>query len=308
MKHLVRRIEVWSRPSQNHNYSLTKLALQKGRVLLEYFVVTFVDWRSLRKSHKITAEMKDTKKHMKALVIAGGPSSACLDLNKISRLQGAGLLEVISMNWFTHSPLAKHLTPDFYVLSDPINRYGSGQEFKGRKCDEVWEKLHSWPHTELIVPHNWYTDTLKIPNKIAMYFDDRQLLGFSRNISLTKPRGYSSMTAHKAIAAAIYLGYSQIFVSGLDGTMFKAVGADRQNNLSELPNNAADMSSTPPQPISHHYPNGIADFLFNHSMDFAGLRKCFADQKIINLNSHSLVDAFEKAHNHYLLLASASMT
>ena len=66
-----------------------------------------------------------------------------------------------------------------------------------------------------------YTKSVK--NKVEIWIDDRELVGWSRSITVLKPRGYASVTAHKTIAAAVHMGYRTVYLIGLDNSLFKNV-------------------------------------------------------------------------------------
>ena len=290
-----RRLEIATRLSSNPNYSVTKLIIQKIRVFVAYLVFTVVSLGDLRASKKVTKKRKNKYCGKTALVIAGGPSANNLDVEVVISAQRNNELDVFAMNWFTHTPLANQLTPDFYVLSDPINRVNREGTFKSRNSNQIWDVLSTWKETKLIVPHYWRADLKYMNKEVVMYIDDRELIGFTRSILPTKPRGYSSLTALKTLAAAIYMGYREIYVIGLDGTAFKSLYVTKENLVYEGNNNLADSDETPGVLRSDGWPNGVSDMLYAHSHEFLDIKRCFHDKRIINLNLDSMHDGIMKS-------------
>ena len=293
-----RNLDIATRLSRNPNYSVMRLFLQKFRVIAGFIVFSAISFPMLRKTKKITKMVKNTASGRNALVIAGGPSAASLNIEKIICDQASQKLDVFAMNWFTHTRLAEFIKPDFYVLSDPINRINRGGVFKNRSSSAIWEKLIEWKTTKVIIPHYWYPDSKFISNEIAMFIDDRELIGFSKSVDPTKPRGYNSLTALKTLAAALYLGYAEVYVIGLDGTAFKTLYVNDQNLVYEGSNNLADSAETPMTLRSLGWPGGMSDMLYNHSLEFLDIKRCFVNQKITNLNCDSMHDGFKKHVDH----------
>ena len=108
-----------------------------------------------------------------------------------------------------------------------------------------------------------------------------------------KPRGYLSLTAYKALAVSIYLGYKEIFILGIDNTMYQTVDVD-QDNLIHLDGNHfyEDLSK---ESSGTFYPSGMADLFYDYSLCFLDLRRCFGKQSnVTHLDPYSKVDAFRK--------------
>jgi hypothetical protein len=289
-----RRLEIATRLSSNPNYSVTKLTIQKIRVFVAYLVFTMVSLGDLRASKKVTNKQRNKHSGKIALVIAGGPSANNLDVEVVVSAQRNNELDVFAMNWFTHTPLANQLTPDFYVLTDPINRVNREGTFKSRNSNQIWDVLSTWKETKLIVPHYWRADLEYINNEVTLFIDDRELVGFTKSILPTKPRGYSSLTALKTLAAAVYMGYKEIYVIGLDGTAFKSLYVTKENLVYEGNNNLADSDETPGALRSDGWPNGMSDMLYAHSHEFLDVKRCFHDKRIFNINVESMHDGISK--------------
>ena len=123
---------------------------------------------------------------------------------------------------------------------------------------------------------------------------------FSRNILPIKPRGYTSVTLYKALSVACYMGYSEIYVLGLDNTEFYSYYGNLNNTLgvnaatyAKKKIDALDSSNTSPSP----FVSGIAGRMQSYAHLFGDLR-LFSKHKIFNLDANSLTDAFMKIESH----------
>jgi hypothetical protein len=214
--------------------------------------------------------------------------------------QARGELDVFALNWYPLGELAKQLKPDYFCLSDPINKPGSKKAFKGNNSEIIWDYLDRSPKTKLLLPHNWMNLSQAIKNEVAIWLDDRELVGWSKSISPTKPRGYASLTAHKTIAAASYLGHKRIFLIGLDNSLFKNVEVDEENQIVETPSHYYDDQSSANIRRQNLYPNGMQSLLYNYSLVFVDLFTCFNSKNIYNLDVRSLTDSVNKTSNQLI--------
>ena len=301
IKTALNRLEMISRLTTNPQYSVTLLSLQKARVLFVYLARSILEWKQLRKAHQHSKKARGAYAHKDALIIAGGPSVNNLNVAKVLAAQTSGEIDVFALNWFPLSDLAKTLVPDFFCLSDPLNRPGSETVFKGHKSEKIWTYFNSHPQIKLILPHNWLKYDQLIKNKVEIWIDDRELVGWSRSNSVLRPRGYSSVTAHKTIAAAIHMGYRTIYLIGLDNSVFKNVVVNERNELGDNPSHFYDSDST--STLIHNkriFPFGMQDYLYNHSAVFLDLRHSFFNTSIVNLDKYSLTDCFYKLDERFM--------
>ena len=301
LKTAIKHLEMVSRLTTNPQYSITRLALQKSRVLLVYLARSILEWRHLRKAHQHSKKARGAYAHKDALIIANGPSVNNLNIAKVLEAQTSGEIDVFALNWFPLSDLAKTLVPDFFCLSDPQNRPGSETAFKGHKSEKIWTYFNSHPQMKLILPHNWLKYDQLIKNKVEIWIDDRELVGWSRSNSVLRSRGYSSVTAHKTIAAAIHMGYRTIYLIGLDNSVFKNVIVNERNELGDNPSHFYDSDST--STLIHNkrtFPFGMQDYLYNYSALFHDLRHSFVSSSIVNLDRYSLTDCFHKLDERFM--------
>jgi len=294
------RLEAHSQLTTNPQYSVTLLVLQKFRILLIYIARSILEWNALRQAHRCSRKAKGAYTNKDALIIAGGPSVSRLHVANVLAAQSSGKLDVFALNWFSLSDLAPTIVPDFFCLSDPITKPGSQSVFKSKRSEEIWHYLESQPKIKLILPHNWMKYTKLVKNKVEIWIDDRELVGWSRSNSVIKPRGYASVTAHKTIASAVFMGYRTIYLIGLDNSLFKFVEVDEENQIIETPAHSYDDVNSVDIRRQHLYPKGMQSLLYNYSLVFVDLKRSFKAANIFNIDKSSLTDAFPKIDSEFI--------
>ena len=294
------RLEAHSQLTTNPQYSVTLLVLQKFRILLIYIARSILEWNALRQAHRCSRKAKGAYTNKDALIIAGGPSVNRLHVANVLAAQSSGKLDVFALNWFSLSDLAPTIVPDFFCLSDPITKPGSQSVFKSKRSEEIWHYLESQPKIKLILPHNWMKYTKLVKNKVEIWIDDRELVGWSRSNSVLKPRGYASVTAHKTIASAVFMGYRTIYLIGLDNSLFKFVEVDEENQIIETPAHSYDDVNSVDIRRQHLYPKGMQSLLYNYSLVFVDLKRSFKAANIFNIDKSSLTDAFPKIDSEFI--------
>ena len=273
--------------------SLSRTFLKSLRRITEFAVRAI----QLGPRHKLllrqTRSLKATLGNRSALVLGNGPSIAKLDLVAVSSQQAVDL-DVFVVNWFPLSELAKSITPNFIVLSDPAM---APSQVSDLRCCQLWDYLSLHSEIKIVVPNSWskYLDKESTWSSRTIYFNDLGMEGLSKNIDPTKPRGYLSLTVYKALAMASYLGYRDISILGVDNTMFQGLSVTQENELM-LGDKHFYAKQRPDQNMSNFYPNGVADFFYDISLCFLHLRRCFRHlENVYNLDGDSLVDCFVKA-------------
>jgi hypothetical protein len=217
----------------------------------------------------------------RAVVIAGGPSfsediAQCL-------VEVRDTVDLFAMNFFMLSSRAEQLKPDFYVLSDPAHLDTSNAAIE--RLNVQLERYLRETRPRLCVPGlpQW-----KRYGEPFLCFDDREALIW-RNAHPSRPRGYCSNTAFKAIAIAAALGYAQIYVVGLDYDYPRKIVVDQDNKLWLRD--------------EHHYGSQLTDFsayfrdlgdaLAWMAHDYKHLKK-LAGEHIYNVTETSMIDAFRR--------------
>lgn len=247
---------------------------------------------SLTERKNLWAEKKsrNTKGNVAALVLANGPSLNKLNIKTLASLQQAGQLEVFGVNFFPLGEVGLRVKLNFLTLSDPETK-PSHQSLANKR---LWNHVRSEPKLKLICPTSWSKELsgASLPNKI-FYFDDRSLEGWSRNISPLRPRGYITMTAFKALAFAVHLGYDSVFLLGFDNDMFRGVEVDGKNRIIENPWHSIGTDGGR-EAKELKLEGGLSDYFYVVSKSFQDLRLFSRIKTVTNLDPSSLVDCFEK--------------
>jgi hypothetical protein len=247
-----------------------------------------------------TQRLKNTKIGKDALLIAGGPSVDLLDTQYVKE---AGY-DVFAMNGYNRFSISKTLVPDYYCLSDPL--HFAPRSLEGVEEVKLLENYISSQNITLIAPHTaLQSDFFSSCDKI--YFDDRELTFFNKNIYPVSPRAYCSNTFYKLLAMACYLGYEKIFIIGLENSNFKNYVGNAKNQIVDLGEETAKRITTDVsaliEPAEIEFSSGMAGRMQSYSHLFGDLR-LFKNHRIINLSENSLVDIFEKDGDSELLLGN----
>ena len=252
-----------------------------------YILYTFPQRDELKR----TKELKNTKKGKKCFAFANGPSMNLLDIKKIEKYQKTGF-DVICVNSYITSDMAKTVVPNYYVLSDPTYFGASQIVLPDDVIDAEKRQIASLIELNIPVFIPTHFSNLNLFNSYYIFndFENR----FSRNIDPTKPRGYRTMTAYKALAIACYLGYDNIYICGFDNDYFKAISVDENNDAYIIDKHFYDdgvkIRTTP------SVGEGLGDILWEHYRLFKNL-DFFRQFNIINLNKNGLIDVFSKKHD-----------
>jgi len=234
-----------------------------------------------------------------ALVMGNGPSTQRLNWQAVVDAQSRGM-SVFAINYFPLAPEFKLIQPNYLVLSDPIMKPNSNSDSRN---EELWITIQKTSSMNLIVPLSWYR-SIKAQNNILnsiLYFDDSGLEGWTRNISPLRARGYLALTAYKAIAISIFLGFRETKIIGVDNSMFQTISVDSENRLIQQSNHFFTKGGKTSD-LTAFYPKGISDYFYDVSLCFYFLRRCFVGQPVSNLDPHSLVDAFPKQSSSELII------
>lgn len=248
-------------------------------------------------SMKGLREMRNSLGDIPVLVIANGSSAEQLDWSRIRSLQKKKRLAVIAMNAFHGTEGARHIVPDFYVLSDPLHNLARSPE----SAASVWRYLQEKKITAF-VPYHWLRGANHIfRGSPLIQFDDRAVFtGHRANPAF--PRPYLSLTSMKAMDIANYLTSGKIFISGVDNSSFLGVSLGRDGNVYQSSRHAKGGSTQieffQVVPTGR---NGIADYFFSVAQVSWAYRRYFKNMNIYNLSNNSFVDAFEFADDLQLL-------
>ena len=225
-----------------------------------------------------------------ALVVAGGPSASLLDPEKVAARQREGM-QVFVVNMYCTSPMAEVVVPDYYVLADP-EFFAMGSEMIDPQFTSPWRYIARHG----VIPVIPAGSEVPIRTRRPVHFDNIGLQGWSGNILPTKARGYSSMVAYNALAVALFLDYSKVYVAGIDNDMFKRLYRDEDRLLrysSGTHHHPADWTDhvVGQTAEGNMFRGGVAAYFENVGRVFGELA-LFRDDRVVHVDHNTLVDDF----------------
>jgi hypothetical protein len=233
----------------------------------------------------------NTKLQSEALVLANGPSLAKLNFKNLAELKTREKMDVFVVNFALVNDGIPPVLVDFLVLSDegtmPISTLP--------EAISLWKVIDLNRQIKVITPDSWHFrfPELQCANGACLHFNDNSLEGIRKNINPLKARGYSSMTAYKALAIADYFGYKKKFILGFDNTWFLGLTVDSKNIMSQKSIHFKSQYFSD-QDVSYQYKNGVLDYFYEVFHAFKSLHENFKGSGFINLDQNSLVDTFPK--------------
>ena len=274
------------------NFSILNLIQIKIIVILKYLYETLYLFINKKISLKMLRKLKDTKKDKDILLIASGPSVDRIEINKLIKMQIVSSLDTLVMNWSILELKFKELVPTYIILSDPINIPTN----KNARNIKLWRRIELLisKGTKVILPLNWShkIDFEKFDTSKLVFFDDRSLYGLSNNISPTRPRGYPSLTAYKALSLAKFLNYRKIYLIGYDASLFTKVRITKNNILIQKGGYFYNRNKKI-KAYENYYKNGISEYFYDLSLQMSSIKR-FYGRNIYNLNIDSFIDTFKK--------------
>ena len=241
--------------------------------------------------------MKNSKIGKKALVLGSGPSLGKLNLGSTELSK----YEVFAVNSFFQSQAAEVISPAFYCLSDP-NYFVEDRTNTTFQDGPLLEYLTRKRPT-LLISH-FYRNSDKYQSLERLYFDDREFRWMRRSIKPTRPRAYVSLTLYKALATAIYFGYDEILILGMDNNEFAFYESNSSNefyvNFSKYFSEGISSVVIGKKQTPEGFTSGMSGRLQFFGQIFGDLFK-FAGFNVWNLDENSLVDAFPKKIAHPLI-------
>lgn len=158
-----------------------------------------------------------------ALIIANGPSSLELPYSDFDLIRKK--IRVFGMNNFFDSPISSIIRPDYLMICDEPYWSSEYQEYKNKvKAERLVSDFTIVQPDYLPLYLGCEQDTLRIRRN--------SLPSFSKSIRVdTCFSGLPRYTAHYAIATAIHLGHSPIFVTGMDLNHYKFININQSNVL-----------------------------------------------------------------------------
>ena len=198
--------------------------------------------------------------------------------------------DIFVVNSFNQMEISNEITPNYYCLSDPDSIIKSERPVP-HNSESTFEYIIQNQCT-LILSH--FYRKFDIPDSIErLYFNDKEFTLFGQNLNPCFPRGYSSLTILKTIAVALYMGYDKIYLLGVDNTQFKSLVGDKDNKTLLDTNDLYGENSLVHMKYVFGSAGGIAGQFLQYARWFGDFKK-FPKEKIFNLDTESLIDAFPK--------------
>ena len=282
----------------NPGLSISRQIVKRALILRSYGKGRWESKGYLRAALRATREAGLSRSGRKALVIANGHSASLLNISGVIEARSKGL-DVYAMNSFLLSDLSKLLTPTHYVLSDPQHH----PSHSGALSQNLWAALDAHPEIQLVAPHDWYP-TLKERRPSSMYFNNCGLQGWTTSTSPLKAMGYIYLTAYKALAFALHLGYMRVSIIGFDNSGYLNFSVDERNEIYYGGDTHFYSRDSPAQNFTGMYPQGMADCLFDYALCLLDLERCFKLAPIVNLDLSSRTSAFPKEADAHLIQPS----
>ena len=96
------------------------------------------------------------------------------------------------------------------------------------------------------------------------------------------------------------MGYRNIYLIGLDNSLFKFVEVDEENQIIETPAHSYDDVNSVDIRRQQLYPKGMQSLLYNYSLVFVDLKRSFKVSNIFNIDKSSLTYAFPKIESEFI--------
>ena len=262
-------------------------------VLLYLNFLEIINYHFLNKVEKEaiakTKNLKNSKSGQTALILGNGPSLRTIIPEKVNEDSP----DIFAVNDFYKNTRLTQLKVTFYVISDPIYFSATVSNKPNEKLNEIL-KFVSTTNSKLVLPQ-WASKFMQNSNQI-IYFDDRDLSSWSSSTSPVRPRGYISLTLYKALALAIYLGYGEIYVLGMDNTEYLNFTSDSDNSILNSSNHSYATGNEKSIDFSELFSDGLPGAFAMYAQTFGDLRKFKGN--IFNLDQHSLTTQFPKTICH----------
>lgn len=272
-------------------YSVRWVLLKKLKIFRELSKYSFEILVSF-KFLIATIKLRKTKKDKKALILGNGPSQGYLSENDLAEIKKSGV-EIFAVNYFNENVVFNNTTPDYLVLSDSGTlNFSPENHALFEKNNLLLEYLNNHENIKIICAALRVENLSKILGKkrITAAFIDSDFSGISNNISPIFPRGYTSMTLFKALANAIWFGYREIYILGMDNTYPRNIYSNKYNDILNLETHAGSLDYVIDVSLCYE---SMGDILVDISNIFYDAIK-FSRDSIINLDPYSLTDAFAK--------------
>lgn len=246
-----------------------------------YFPKSIRRMRPLRK-------MRNVKKNIPVLIIGNGPSSATLTSAQVKKLKLQNG-EVITMNNYDKTSISSEIIPEFHFLLDP--------EYQRVELDaskSIQTYLESHPEIQLVqsslvpVDFSW--------TKTSLFVNGIQAVGLWKSDSPLKANTYPQGVLFSALKFAHFLGYSPIYVTGIDNSFYKNHIHNQIGTIIIDTDGLHSYSDEAEGKYAKTIPfltRNMSDVLFAHAIFLRDLKKFCKGKTIVNVGlSDHTNDAF----------------
>jgi hypothetical protein len=273
------------RVSSNSILKLIYLKIRNLWGFVRFAIEVSTNWINYSNIYKL----KNSCNNKRALLVGNGPSQGFLSLDAMLKFKATGGI-VIVVNYWTDNKQLNKCIPDYLVISDPFTLTNQNSDLEN-KNQELLCYLHKFKGIKLIAPLNRIKELSKIIGADRLIgFCDSETRMWTATTSPVLPRGYLSMTLYKALGVAKWMGFSKIFVIGMDNTYPRNLYCDNMNHVLNLEIHAGSEDYIADISAKYHSIGEVLDDLANLFYD----AKKFSDHSVINLDPFSLTDAFTK--------------
>ncbi len=221
------RIKHWPGYQQAPRMNSLDLYKMKIRVTLSLVSQTLIMNSETRRKIKATTLLKGTCSG-KLLLVGNGPSADNLTLKQALRFRSLGG-KIAVMNGYFKSEISKQLIPDYYFIADP-EHWQPTRKVNVNLNHDISSYISRYSSKIIVVqPANQpplVSDGAKI-----IYTDHRSVQGLLRLSKPNRPWGLCASIALMSIATLKFLGYNQIFFTGLDSNHLFFYEVDHMNRV-----------------------------------------------------------------------------
>lgn len=181
----------------------------------------YIKWslsKDLRTELSRTKLLQHKHKGKRCFIVGNGPSLKHHDLSKLTNEH------VFTVNYMMKSDYFKTLNPEYHLFFDPIV-FGLNPENKDDKerIDLIDKTLESNPDLNYIIPYRRRSNFLKLfPNHKFIYiYNNKTYTPLQKKVSHLHRNtpGFQNVIIY-AINTALYMGFKEIYLLGVDMTGF----------------------------------------------------------------------------------------
>lgn len=268
-------------------YSITQLIAWKISRLKNFIAVyvRYVLFKGVNKNLKTIRKYYKTKEGP-ALVAATGPSLEKIPLDILDFF--AKKKALFGVNDYAITKKGYISPPEYQIICDDYF-WHEDQNSRAAELKEVTSKNLGSGRTFCIVQPYFKEEIIKSPE--TLYINTNSLPGFTKKIDISKTTGLPTMSTHFAIATAIYLGYSPIYVVGFDLNQFLSLKIIDGQLVTQKIITANQITDT--EYTFWKARESVSDFLSFTANAISSL-KLFKNSEVVVLGEDSMIDTVNK--------------